>query len=299
MILLRSVLFFLFVSLTISTQARAFPQAPFNALGSSHEIVSSLASVVALDSSADIYDFNGIVRLSNCSGFLIMFEGQPSSSNALVLTNGHCYRRFIRAEAIVLNQPSRRTMRVSDANKRFHTVRATTVVYATMTGTDVLLYRLKETYDELATKNITPLMLSPVRPQPNAAIQIISGYWKRGYSCFIDGFVHKLLEASWEFYDSLRYSTKGCDIIGGTSGSPVILKGTRQVVGINNTLNENGRRCNMNNPCEVDEDGNVTVDHNRGYGQQTYIFYSCLDSDYEIDLTLQGCQLAKGASSLE
>ena len=297
MIILRSILFFLTVSLTVSTQAHAFPQAPFNALQPPPGVSSSPTALTTEEESD--YNFNGIVRLSNCSGSLIIFEGQPSSSKALVLTNGHCYRRFIPHQTIILNQPSKRTMRISDKSRQFHPVQATTIVYATMTGTDVTLYRLKETYDELATKDITPLVLSPVKPQPDAEIEIISGFWKRGYSCFIEGFVHKLLEGEWEFNDSLRYSPQGCDIIGGTSGSPVILKGTRQVIGINNTLNENGRRCTMNNPCEVDEEGNVTVDYNRGYGQQTYIFYSCLDSNYKIDLALPGCLLAKGSAPLQ
>ena len=59
------------------------------------------------------------------------------------------------------------------------------------------------------------------RPTEGTLIDIVSGYWERGYSCGVDGFVAKLKEADWLFTDSVRY-TDGCDTIGGTSGSPII-----------------------------------------------------------------------------
>ena len=40
------------------------------------------------------YSPNGIVKLSNCSGSIVQFEGQSTSSQAYVLTNGHCIRLF-------------------------------------------------------------------------------------------------------------------------------------------------------------------------------------------------------------
>ena len=93
--------------------------------------------------------------------------------------------------------------------------------------------------------------------------------------------------------DSIRYSPTGCEVYGGTSGSPVIAKGERVVVGVNNTGNESGKECKMNNPCEIDESGNVTVIKGRGYAQQTYWFYSCLSMDFDIDLAKPGCELPK------
>ncbi len=276
----RSILFFLLASLTVSIQTQAFPHSP----GDRFKDVWPKKWATK-----DNYNFNGIVSIAYCSGSLIIFEGQPRSSNALVLTNGHCHKNDIAPQEVLVNQPLKLTMRVGNANRRTYSVHATTIVYATMTKTDVLLYRLKETYNELAAKNITPLVLSPFRPQPGSEIEIISGLWKKGYSCSIDGFVHKLLEGNWEFQNSLRYTRPGCHTTAGTSGSPIILKGTRRVIGINNILNAPG----LPLASEVAEDGTVTVDRNRGYGQQTYILYSCLDSDYKIDLTLQGCWLNK------
>ncbi len=49
----------------------------------------------------------------------------------------------------------------------------------------------------------------------------------------------------------------------------------------------------MNNPCEVDEEGKVVVNSGASYGQQTYLLYSCLDSDGALDLQQEGCKLLK------
>jgi hypothetical protein len=54
----------------------------------------------------------------------------------------------------------------------------------------------------------------------------------------------------------------------------------------------------MNNPCEVDENGTVTVRPDQSYGQQTYWFTTCLTASNAIDLSKQGCLLAKPASAL-
>ncbi len=93
--------------------------------------------------------------------------------------------------------------------------------------------------------------------------------------------------------DSIRYSKKGCEVYGGTSGSPVIAKGERVVVGVNNTGNESGKLCTNNNPCEIDVNGNKKVLKGRGYAQQTYWVYSCLNEEFDIDLSKQGCNLPK------
>ena len=51
----------------------------------------------------------------------------------------------------------------------------------------------------------------------------------------------------------------------------------------------------MNNPCEVDADGNITVDQGAAYGQQTWWIYTCLTATRTIDLNKSGCQLPKPA----
>jgi hypothetical protein len=124
---------------------------------------------------------------------------------------------------------------------------------------------------------------------------IPSSYWKRIWSCSINGFVSTLKESDWTWHDSVRYST-GCDTIAGTSGSPIVDTASGQLVGINNTGNEDGESCTLDNPCEVAADGTVTVIEGQSYGQETYWFDTCLTSTRTIDLSISGCRLTKPAA---
>jgi V8-like Glu-specific endopeptidase len=162
-----------------------------------------------------------------------------------------------------------------------------------MTGTDTSLYQLTTTYAPIKhSYGISALELSAAHPIAGKHIDVVSGYWKTIYACSIDGFVNELHEAGWVWKDSIRY-TPECKTIGGTSGSPIVETATGKVVGVNNTGNEDGDRCTLNNPCEVAADGTVTVRHETNYGEQTYLFYGCLKAGSEIDLKRPGCALPK------
>jgi V8-like Glu-specific endopeptidase len=280
----------LLFSLTLVTSAYAIPRAPFDAL--------KVNRAIDFSSNDTNYDFEGIIKLSNCSGSLIHFSGQPSSSKAYVLTNGHCYSAgpwggMLQPGEVITGKSASRGMKIFDKQMKLFNVTASKVVYAAMTDTDITLYELTDSYDSIAKKfNIHPFELDTVRPAVGVDIEIVSGYWDRGYSCAIDTFIYNLKEGDWMFKDSVRY-TDGCNTIGGTSGSPIIAKGTRSVIAINNTLNESGERCTVNNPCEIAKDGTITVLKDKRYGQQTYNLYSCLSPDFSIDLGMQGCRLPK------
>ncbi len=278
-----------FILFLTSTWALAFPRAPFDALK-----LPANKSLPLIENSA--YDFEGIVKLSNCSGSLIAFNGQPLTNKAIVMTNGHCIQKpggFLNPGEVWFNRAINREMRVFDKNMKLHPIKANKILYATMTNTDIAFYELTENYQEIfARTNVRPFLLDSVRPLERLSIDIISGYWDRGYSCEIDGFVFNIREGAWTFTDSIRY-TPQCDTIGGTSGSPIIARGERKVVAINNTSNESGQRCTLNNPCEVDEAGQVTVRKGARYGQQTYQTYSCLSPDFRIELNRSGCELPR------
>jgi hypothetical protein len=47
----------------------------------------------------------------------------------------------------------------------------------------------------------------------------------------------------------------------------------------------------MNNPCEIDQNGEVSFTKGFSYGQQTYWVYTCLTTTNEIDLAVAGCLL--------
>ena len=223
----------------------------------------------------------------------------------MVLTNGHCLANMAgggmpKAGEVIVNASANRSVYVlnpADGSK-IGKLTATKILYATMTKTDMTLYQLKESYDEIKSKySVHPFTLANRFPAVGEGIDIISGYWRRGYSCKVDAIVHELREASWTMMDSIRYSRPGCETIGGTSGSPIISLDTKEIVGVNNTGNEDGKKCAMNNPCEVDESGKITYEKGLSYGQQVSWLYGCLTEDRKIDLNIAGCQLVKPGES--
>lgn len=240
------------------------------------------------------YDYEGIVQLSNCSGSLIRFASSKDTDKAMVMTNGHCLELgFPRPGTYHYGKPSSRTFWLLDsaANSTVR-VRATQIMYSTMTGTDLTLYRLSESFEEIRTKyGVRPLTLSYTRPSGDMMIEIISGYWKRGFTCGVGSFITELREEGYVWHDSIRYSSPGCETYGGTSGSPIIMNGSRLAIGINNTGNENGQMCTMNNPCEVLPNGQTVAYKGASYGQQAYWVYTCLNESNEIDLQRPGCLL--------
>ena len=275
------VLFAALSSFTVS-QAMAFPLPTAKA-------IASLPPTFTTN-----YDFEGIVELSNCSGSLIRFENSADTDFAMILTNGHCYEKgFLRPGAFITHQPNRRSFTLMNkAGNGVGSVTASEVIYATMTQTDITLYKLTMTFAQILSRYaVRPLTLSSAHPVAGQPIEVISGYWERGYSCGIESFIPQLREENWTFADSIRYSRPGCEVIGGTSGSPIIQTGTRTVVAINNTTNENGERCTRNNPCEVEAAGTVSFTKGFSYGQETFWIYGCLDAQNNFDLATPGCTL--------
>ncbi|MFF2523272.1 S1 family peptidase [Streptomyces liangshanensis] len=239
--------------------------------------------------------YAGTVALSNCSGSVVRTPGSQPNDFALVLSNGHCLESgFPAAGQVIVNQPSTRTFTLLNAaGTGVATLRASRIAYATMTDTDVSLYQLTSTYAQIQSRYaITALDLNTTRPVQGTAIKVVSGYWKRIYTCTVDGFAYQLKEGQWTWKDSVRY-TSACNTIGGTSGSPVIDTATGKVVAVNNTGNESGGRCTDNNPCEVDQSGNVTVRQGINYAQETYQIVPCVGAGTKIDLSLAGCALPK------
>jgi hypothetical protein len=237
------------------------------------------------------------IKLSNCSASLVRFPTSVSSDRAMMLTNGHCYEGGMPGAGVVIQNrtSSRSGSLLNSSGTALATVRADRVIYATMTGTDVTLYRLTSTFATLSSRyGATALTIASSRPAAGAAIVIPSSYWKRIWNCKIDSFVNQLREDAWTWKDSIRYDAN-CDTIHGTSGSPIVSATSNQIVGINNTGNDDGQMCTLNNPCEVDANGTTHAYQGQSYGEQTYWFTTCVSASRTIDLTVSGCLLTKPA----
>ncbi|ARF57172.1 trypsin-like peptidase domain-containing protein [Streptomyces gilvosporeus] len=240
-------------------------------------------------------DFAGTVALDDCSGSLVKMPTSQENDKALVMSNGHCLESGMpSAGQVIVDQPSSRSFTLLDKSAgELGTIQATKITYATMTNTDVSLYETSSTYAEIQQKyGIKPLELATDHPAKGAGISVVSGYWKKIYTCNIDGFVPTLKEGDWTWKDSVRY-TPECKTIGGTSGSPVLDTSTGKIAAINNTGNENGEKCTVNNPCEVDENGKVTVHKGTNYAEETYGIPKCFAAGNKLDLSAAGCELPK------
>lgn len=235
------------------------------------------------------------IALSNCSASLVRYPTSASTDRALMMTNGHCYEGGMPGAGVVLqNRASTRSgTLINSAGTSVGTVRADQLLYATMTGTDVALYQLNTTFAAIQTSfGVAPLTLANTHPVNGHSVFIPSGYFKQIWNCSINGFVGTLREDAWTWHDSVRYNT-GCSPIHGTSGSPIVDVTTGEQIGINNTGNDNGQMCTLNNPCEVYADGTTHAFQGQSYGQQTYWFNTCLTAARTIDLTIAGCLLTK------
>ncbi|MFJ6834624.1 serine protease [Streptomyces sp. NPDC091209] len=237
----------------------------------------------------------GTVALSNCSGSVIRFPNSADTDPALVLSNGHCLETgFPDPGEVIVGQSSSRTFGLlNSAGTKVATLRASKVAYSTMTDTDITIYQLTSTYATIKSSyGISALTVQDTHPTAGTAITVASGYWKRLYNCSIDGFVYRLKEGSWTWKDSVRY-TSACNTIGGTSGSPVIDQSTGKVVAVNNTGNEDGETCTVDNPCEVDANGNVTIHQGINYAEETYLIPACFTTGNQLNLSASGCVLPK------
>ncbi|MFE9169528.1 trypsin-like serine peptidase [Streptomyces kebangsaanensis] len=285
---LVAALFALVIAGAGAAPAVAAPAQEAGGTASAQETASAAPALQAVD-------FAGTVALSNCSGSVVRLPGSADSDPALVLSNGHCLETgFPSPGQVIVNKASSRTFGLlNSAGTRVATLQANRVVYSTMTDTDVTLYQLTRTYAQIKSSyGINALTLNDTHPAAGTPIKVVSGYWKRIYSCNVDGFAYRLKEGDWTWKDSLRY-TSACDTIGGTSGSPVIDTATGKVVAVNNTGNEDGARCTVNNPCEVDASGNITVRKGINYAQQTYQIPACFAAGNQLDLNRSGCTLPK------
>ncbi|MFF0145230.1 secreted trypsin-like serine protease [Amycolatopsis sulphurea] len=239
-----------------------------------------------------IPDVEGVVDLRGCVGSVVRTPASRPQDPALVLTNGHCVEgeRPAPGKALV-DQPADRPVPIGDPQGYPKVqAKANRLVYATMTGTDVALYRLDSTYGQLAAKGAKVFQLGTAPVKAGAQFTLNNGY--EPGSCSAEAVVPHLREGGYQLDNSIRYVTiPACSGGHGTSGSPLVGPDGTTVVGIHNTHNDDGAKCTDDNACEVDADGKETAVKGRSYGQQVAGLAACLTEGSTLDLTRPGCAL--------
>ncbi|ONI71106.1 hypothetical protein ALI144C_52170 [Actinosynnema sp. ALI-1.44] len=253
--------------------------------------VTALLGIALATPAAAATDLSGTVVFGGCSGSLVRTPESTAHDPALVLTNGHCYEgQSVIPDEVLVDQPSNRLINLLDGKGgTVATLRTAKALYVTMTGTDIALYRLRESYAQLDRQyHVRPMTLSADRPKRGADVEIVSSGWMKVLPCKIDGFAYRVLEMTYVTKDVLRYDS-ACQPGPGVSGSPVVSGG--QVVGIHNTSNREGGQCTENNPCEMDRTGAISARKGAGYATQTYWITTCVRPGNRLDLTKPGCLL--------
>lgn len=239
-----------------------------------------------------IPDVEGVADLRNCVGSVVRTPASRPQDPALALTNGHCVEGDRPAPgAALVDQPADRSVPIGDRQGYPKaTAKANRLVYATMTGTDVALYRLDRTYQQLAAAGAKVFQLgtNPIKAGDRFTLKDSL----RPYSCTAEALVPHLREGGYQLDNSIRYvSSPNCSGGHGTSGSALVGPDGTTVVGIHNTHNDDGAKCTDNNPCEVDANGKETSVKGRTYGQQVAGLAACLTEGSTLDLTRPGCAL--------
>ncbi|WP_063631956.1 MULTISPECIES: trypsin-like serine protease [Actinomycetes] len=267
----------------------------------------------------------GAINLAGCNGSVVRAPGGRAEDPALLLTNGHCvptsppaaegkrifekdgqrgldeYRReqLPAPGAALVDRPADRSLVISDRQGYpVAPARANRLVYATMTGTDVALYRLDKTYAQVSALGgkVFDLSTAPMRAGDRLTLATISART----DCAAAAVVPTLREGGYQQADSVRYDT--CKSSHGDSGAPLLAPDGHTVVGVNNTHNDDGvapnspggtktaaTPCSDNNPCEVGPDGTVTSRAGASYGQQVNGLAACLTAGSKLDLSKPGC----------
>jgi hypothetical protein len=250
---------------------------------------------------------------SNCSGALVTFSGRKASARALVLSAGHCSDRGS-AEITMGKKPlampgqgevlyrvratRSMTLETGKSDEPRTCVEAEEIVYATMTGADIMLVQTSETYEQIEQRTgATPFLISQDTSfAPNLAIRVPSARWQNDRACQVETTVEKLKESQWFWGPVLRIKIADtCGFPHGASGAPAIRKDNAEVIGVVGTASDaNGAPCELNNPCEVAPDGSIHASaREQGYLHFVHNFYTCLDPDRNIDLAVAGCLLPK------
>ena len=252
-------------------------------------LLATVSTFAATDS------LEGTARFSGCSGSLVKFKNQSMQDKAVILTAGFCVSG--NDNLFVSNSPLETTIRLFDKDKEFvdEAFKTTKIIYATQTDTDVALLELEQTYQEIFDKHgISPFVVADKNAKVGDKISVISGFIRVTLDCFVDAIIFKLVEGKSITRNSYRLGGDYAD--SGTGGAPMVIPGTRDVLGVTNTNSTSETTCGEGSVCEVSESGSTQVHPETSYGQQITKLNTCLDERANFNLKQAGCQMPGGDS---
>src|SRR5262245_2039502 len=175
-----------------------------------------------------------------CSGALVTFKGRGMATRALVLSAGHCVNRgsvqiplgkgsiaMLDMGEVLYRAEYRRalTLETGNSDEPRTCVEADQVVYATLTGVDVMLLRLTETYEEIERRAaVKPLMVSEDSAfPPGLAVRMPAALRQIDRACQVEMTIEKVKESRWIWGPllRLRMDAETCIAPRGASGAPV------------------------------------------------------------------------------
>lgn len=257
-------------------------------------------SILIFISTANAGDhfLNGMASLE-CSGAMVKLGIQPGQ--IYLLTNGHCSKQYLDEaysthdgsivhHKIKFSSPLQIKVFANYGLTRY--LPFSELTYATMSDTDIALYKSDLTEAEINQYGIKIFSLEANEVQPNDSVRITSGFWQDTASCFVKQKLFQLKEFIWTWNKGFSLTSE-CKIRGGWSGSPVLSRAGK-IIGIVNTLNEkNLGDCSLSNPCEVDPNGKTSHEHRTAYAQRTQDILTCIHRNGAFDLSLPSCRLPK------
>ncbi|GAA2832293.1 trypsin-like serine protease [Crossiella cryophila] len=259
--------------------------------------INGITSGTAVPPDSPRPNLEGAVDLGMCAASVVRTPESRPQDPALLLTNGHCVRpEPPKPGSALVDLPADEVVRIGDRDGYAEaTAKANRLLYATMTGTDIALYRLDRTYAELAADGAKIFQLAASPARAGEKIDVLSGGQGNRFSCVVEAEVPHLREDGYQQDGALRYAA-GCGASHGSSGSPLVAADGVSVVGVHNTGNDDGEQCTRNNPCEVAADGTVTVKKGHRYGQRVSMIPACVGAGSVLDLGRPGCTLNRPAA---
>ncbi|GEM_PF-2159445 len=246
----------------------------------------------------------GYPGVGPCASSIVRAAASTDEDHALLLTNGHCTpavdpsRDIPQPGAFELDRSSDSSVPFKDEKGYLLTTsRTERLLFATMTGTDLALYRLDASYADLESQGVTVLDIAAAPPKIGDVVTLQAD---EGLTCTVETVVPTLREGEYELYDSLRLAKgEDCETYHGTSGAALVAADGKTIVGVNSSSNTDGEKCTEDNPCEVGADGKISVHTDQAYARQVTVLNDCIAAGSVFDVDAPGCTLAAAARGEE